>query len=117
MPGANRSPAPEEATPLMPDIIGLLGVALAIIGMSDLLLGPHLVVLLASSVCMPISYFGRRDWPVWIRWWLAFATNAFLVLVAWSYLQRSGIIPRSLQKLPLLLTWNRPPIGRFLLMS
>ena len=92
IPGASRPPEREEVSPLMPDIIGLVGVALAVIGMSDLLLGPRLIVLLASSVCMPVSYFGRKDWPVWICWWLSFATNAFFVLVAWSYLRKSGII-------------------------
>ena len=94
MPDASRIPEPEADTPLMSDIIGIAGVALAVIGMSDLLLGPRLVVLLASSVCMPVSYFGRKDWPIWIRWWLSFATNAFLVVVAWSYLRRAGIIVR-----------------------
>lgn len=92
--GASRPPEPLDYKRMMPDIIGLIGVVLAVIGMSDMMLAPRLLVLLSSSVCMPASYFARRDWPVWIRWSLSFATNSFLVLVAWSYIRYSGIMVR-----------------------
>lgn len=79
---------------MMPDILGLIGVALAVIGMSDLMLGPRILVLLSSSVCMPISFFARNDWPVWIRWSLSFSTNALLTVIAWYFLRQSGITVR-----------------------
>lgn len=81
---------PEEGTPLVPDIIGLIGVALAVIGMSDMLLGLRLLFLLSSSVCLPLSFFAHKDWPLWIRWSLSFSTNIFLALVAVSYIRQFG---------------------------
>lgn len=94
MTGASHRREPERSAPLMPDIIGVIGVALAVIGMSNIYLGARIVVLLASSVCMPASFFGRRDWPLWIRWSLSFASNFFLALVAWFYVRHSGILVR-----------------------
>lgn len=86
------TPSPHRAAEsFTSDVAGFLGVVLAVIGMSDLRLGPRLAFLLASSACMPISFFGRSDWPIWVRWWLSFAVNAFLALAAWSYIRQSGL--------------------------
>jgi len=55
---------------MIPNIVGVVGVALALIGMSDLSDLPFftaLIVLLASSVCKPVFFFARREWPLWIR--------------------------------------------------
>lgn len=82
---------------MMPNIVGLVGIALAMIGMSDLTYLPfvlRLIVLLASSVCLPVSFFARREWPLWIRWCLSFATNSFLVQVACFYFSKSDMMLR-----------------------
>jgi len=72
------------------DVAGFIGVVLAVVAMSDLRLGPRLMLLLVSSACMPISFFGRTDWPIWVRWWLTFAANAFLAVAAWSFVRDAG---------------------------
>ena len=76
------------------DLIGFLGVALAVAGLSDMPILPRLILLLASSACMPVSFFSRNDWPIWVRWWLSFAANAFLALAAWSFILKSGAMRR-----------------------
>ena len=85
IPSPNRS-----ADTLTCDIAGFIGVVLAVVAMSDLRLTPRLMLLLASSACMPVSFFGRTDWPIWVRWWLSFAVNAFLAVAAWSFVRDAG---------------------------
>ena len=69
------------------EILGLLGVLLAILGMSDLSLEPRLICLLGGAICLPVSFSGQSEWPVWVRWLLALAATAFLACVGWTALR------------------------------
>ena len=69
------------------EILGLIGVLLAILGMSDMALEPRLICLLGGAICLPVSFSGQSEWPIWVRWLLALAATAFLASVGWSALR------------------------------
>jgi hypothetical protein len=70
-----------------PEILGLVGLALAVLGISELPLAPRLACLLGASFCLPLSFHGQDTWPSWVRWVLSLASNALLAYVAWSVIR------------------------------
>jgi len=70
-----------------PEILGLIGLALAVFGISEMPLAPRLACLLGASFCLPLSFHGQESWPLWVRWALSLVANAFLAFVAWSVIR------------------------------
>lgn len=65
-------------------IIGIVGVASSVLGMADLPIEVRLICLTVASICFPLSFYRRAEWPIWIRWTLTILLNAFLAYVGWS---------------------------------
>jgi len=67
-----------------PEIIGFVGMALAILGICVLPRPFRLLCLLGASFCLPVSFHLQADWPPWSRWVLSLLANAFLAVVAFK---------------------------------
>jgi hypothetical protein len=65
-------------------IIGIMGLAFAVLGICDLPIGPRLGCLLGGSICLPMSFHRQPEWPGWVRWTLSLIANSLLGYVAWS---------------------------------
>jgi hypothetical protein len=66
------------------DIIGFIGLALAVLGLADMALLYRLACLAGASICLPVSFHRQSGWPAWVRWTLSVLTNFFLAYVAWG---------------------------------
>jgi len=66
------------------DILGFIGLALAVLGLADVPLLYRLGCLFGAAICLPASFHRQSEWPSWVRWILSGAVNAFLAYVAWS---------------------------------
>jgi len=73
----------DESSSNAADILGFIGLALAVLGLAEVPLLYRLCSLFGSSVCLTASFYRQRAWPRWARWVLALGANAFLTLVAW----------------------------------
>ena len=80
LPRMPDSDGPESKTP---EILGLIGLALAVLGITELPLAPRLTCLIAASCCLPLSFHRQDAWPSWVRWMLSLAANGLLAYVAW----------------------------------
>jgi len=66
---------------------GFIGLACAVLGMSDLPIGPRLACLLGGSICLPVSFHSQTEWPSAVRWTLSLAANSFLAFIAWTVIR------------------------------
>lgn len=66
------------------DILGFVGLALAVLGLADVPLLYRLVCLFGAAIFLPLSFHRQSEWPGWVRWVLSMTVNAFLAYVAWS---------------------------------
>jgi len=72
------------------DIIGLIGLSFAILGLADVALLYRLGCLLGASVCLPVSFHRQNAWPEWVRWALSLVALCFLFCVSWMAVKRSS---------------------------
>ena len=66
------------------DIIGFIGLALAVLGLADVALLYRLVCLVGASILLPVSFHRQIAWPEWVRWILSLTAISFLAFVAWG---------------------------------
>ena len=71
------------------DAVGLVGLALAVMGMWEMPLIPRLLCFLGSAICLPIAFITQPRWPGAVRWLLSFVTIALLGLMSLSAIKRS----------------------------
>lgn len=65
------------------DIIGFIGLALAVLGLVNVALPYRIVCLAGASICLPLSFHRQKAWSGWVRWSLSIASDLFLGYVAW----------------------------------
>jgi len=70
------------------DILGFVGLALAVLGLADVPLPYRLVCLFGAAILLPLSFHRQSEWPGWVRWILSITVNAFLAYVAWSSIRQ-----------------------------
>ena len=70
------------------EVVGFLGLALAVLGISDVPTPIRFSCLLGASLCLPISFHRQAEWPQSARWMLSLLTNSFLAYVAWASVYR-----------------------------
>jgi hypothetical protein len=66
------------------DVIGFIGLALAVLGLADMALLYRLGCLAGASICLPLSFHRQSGWPGWVRWMLSVLAYFFLAYVAWG---------------------------------
>lgn len=66
------------------EMLGFLGVALAVLGIVDLPMPLRLGCLIFGSLFLSISFQLQTEWPRAARWLLSLFTTIFMALVAWS---------------------------------
>ena len=81
--GEEEGAAPIPAS----QILGFLGLALAVFGITPVPSDLRLSCLCGASVCLPACFFLQEDWPRPIRWLLGIGVDLFFGYVAWSSLQ------------------------------
>lgn len=85
----------KETTIEWPNAVGMVGLALAIVGMSDLPLAVSLLFFLASAICFPFSFSLQTSWPPWLRLALSITAVALLVFMGWSaYKKDTAPLPK-----------------------
>ena len=67
-----------------PAILGIVALAFAVLGISQLPLEVRILGLSVGFVCFPLSFHLQLEWPRWVRWTLALAADYLLAYVAVS---------------------------------
>ena len=70
------------------DAVGLVGLALAVMGTWEMPLVPRLLCFLGSAICLPIAFITQPRWPGVVRWVLSFVSIALLGLMSLSAIKR-----------------------------
>ncbi len=79
---------PDESTSAWTDTIGLIGIALAIAGLSDIPTVGQLVCLMGSAACLLFSFSNQTSWPVLVRWLFSILALALLSFMSLSAIKR-----------------------------
>jgi hypothetical protein len=66
------------------DVIGFLGLALAVLGIVDLPPAIRLGCLVLGSLFLSLSFQLQMKWPPWARWTLSLIATSFMAFVAWA---------------------------------
>lgn len=74
----------DESQSSAADIIGFIGLALAVLGLTDVALLYRISCLAGASICLPVSFHRQSAWPGWVRWVLSVTANLFLAYVGWA---------------------------------
>ena len=74
----------EGSSSNLPEVLGFLGLAFAVIGLSEVPLSARVVCLLCGSILLPVSFSRQAKWPRWVRWLLSVIAISFLAYVTWS---------------------------------
>ena len=70
----------DDSKPGWQDPVGVVGVALTVLGMSDGPLMLRLLCFAGGAICFPVSFLSQPLWPRWVRW--VFTITA-LILISW----------------------------------
>ncbi|WP_109485917.1 hypothetical protein [Occallatibacter savannae] len=70
----------------LPDTLGIVGLAFAVIGIgaSQLPLTLRISCILLSALTLSISFRTQVHWPYWVRWFLCLAADSVLAYIGWS---------------------------------
>jgi len=65
------------------DVVGLVGISLAVAGLWDIPPAIQLVCLAGGVVCLLISFTNQSNWPIWMRWLLSVLAVVLIALMSW----------------------------------
>jgi hypothetical protein len=66
------------------DACGIVGVILAVAAMTDMPIVLRLICFSLCAVCLPISFFSHKNWPLWMRWFGSVVVVVLMVYVGWN---------------------------------
>ena len=81
----------DNSASTFPDILGIIGVAFAVVGvaMSDSPSELRITCLVLSALCVSLSFSGQTQGPVWIRLLLSLVAVSLVTYAVWSIVHRS----------------------------
>ena len=76
----------DDSKTTSPDLLGFVGLAFAVVGISTAPSALRIACLVAASVCLPASFLLQTEWPRSTRWVLSVLTDGFFGYLAWNIL-------------------------------
>lgn len=86
------------------DACGVVGVILAVAGMSDMPITLRVICFAACAVCLPISFLSNRTWIPLVRWASSIAAVLLMAYVGWNAWRASR--PRVVKNV--YIVWTQP---------
>lgn len=85
------------------DALTIVGVLLAFGGMADMPLIFRVACFAGCAICLPISLFGRIDWPIWLRSLISVFVVLLMGFVSYSACEKSRE-----RKIAPVIVWENP---------